>query len=53
MDYQAPAEGGLVPVDVDMFSLHGSMPHEQRMEVFKQFRNAKRGVLICTVCPGN
>ncbi|CAK1548248.1 unnamed protein product [Leptosia nina] len=48
MDYEIPAEGGLVPMDVDVFSLHGSMPHEQRMEVFKQFRVAKRGVLFCT-----
>ncbi|XP_045513360.1 probable ATP-dependent RNA helicase CG8611 [Pieris brassicae] len=48
IDYQAPAEGGLVPMEVDVFSLHGSMPHEQRMEVFKQFRTARRGVLFCT-----
>ncbi|KAJ0181034.1 hypothetical protein K1T71_003119 [Dendrolimus kikuchii] len=39
---------GLVPVDLEMFSLHGSMPHERRMEVFKQFRVARNGVLICT-----
>ncbi|KAG7304030.1 hypothetical protein JYU34_010955 [Plutella xylostella] len=45
-DYQQ--EGSLVPVELEMFSLHGSMPHERRMEVFKQFRLAKRGVLICT-----
>lgn len=43
------SEGGLVPVDIEMFKLHGSMPHEQRMEVFKQFRAARAGVLICTV----
>ncbi|XP_050665188.1 probable ATP-dependent RNA helicase CG8611 [Leptidea sinapis] len=48
MDFNTPGEGGLVPVDLDVFSLHGSMPHEQRMEVFKQFRLAKRGLLICT-----
>ncbi|XP_049888023.1 probable ATP-dependent RNA helicase CG8611 isoform X2 [Pectinophora gossypiella] len=48
VDYEAPAEGGLVPVALEMFKLHGSMPHEQRMEVFKQFRKAKNGVLICT-----
>ncbi|XP_063831577.1 probable ATP-dependent RNA helicase CG8611 [Ostrinia nubilalis] len=48
VDYEEPAEGGLVPVALDMFSLHGSMPHEQRMEVFKQFRAARNGVLICT-----
>ncbi|XP_069354076.1 ATP-dependent DNA helicase DDX31-like isoform X2 [Maniola hyperantus] len=48
IDYEAPGEGGLVPLDLDVFSLHGSMPHEQRIEVFKQFRAAKRGLLICT-----
>ncbi|XP_013167130.1 PREDICTED: probable ATP-dependent RNA helicase CG8611 isoform X2 [Papilio xuthus] len=48
MEYEAPDEGGLVPIDLDVFSLHGSMPHERRMEVFKQFRAAKRGLLICT-----
>ncbi|XP_038209182.1 probable ATP-dependent RNA helicase CG8611 [Zerene cesonia] len=48
IDYEAPAEGGLMQMDVDVFSLHGSMPHEQRMEVFKQFRTARRGVLFCT-----
>ncbi|KAJ8734641.1 hypothetical protein PYW08_013891 [Mythimna loreyi] len=48
VEYEEPTEGGLVPVDLDMFSLHGSMPHEQRMEVFKQFRAARSGVLICT-----
>ncbi|OWR48362.1 hypothetical protein KGM_213111 [Danaus plexippus plexippus] len=42
------SEPGLVPLDLDVFSLHGSMPHETRMEVFKQFRTAKHGVLICT-----
>ncbi|XP_052753702.1 LOW QUALITY PROTEIN: probable ATP-dependent RNA helicase CG8611, partial [Galleria mellonella] len=48
IDYEEPVEGGLVPVELEMFSLHGSMPHEQRMEVFKQFRVARNGVLICT-----
>ncbi|CAH0747559.1 unnamed protein product [Diatraea saccharalis] len=48
VDYNNQEEGGLVPVDLEMFSLHGSMPHEQRMEVFKQFRAARNGVLICT-----
>ncbi|XP_045507098.1 probable ATP-dependent RNA helicase CG8611 isoform X1 [Colias croceus] len=48
IDYEAPSEGGLMQMDVDVFSLHGSMPHEQRMEVFKQFRTARRGVLFCT-----
>lgn len=49
MDYEAPSEGGLIPQELDFFSLHGSMPHENRIEVFKQFRSAKRGLLICTV----
>lgn len=49
MDYEAPAEGGIVPQSLDFFSLHGSMAHEHRIEVFKQFRSAKRGLLICTV----
>ncbi|XP_073961519.1 probable ATP-dependent RNA helicase CG8611 [Choristoneura fumiferana] len=48
IDYQAPPEGGLVPVEMDVFKLHGSMPHEQRIEVFDQFRKAKKGVLFCT-----
>ncbi|XP_041974020.1 probable ATP-dependent RNA helicase CG8611 [Aricia agestis] len=48
VDYEIPEEGSLVPVDLDVFSLHGSMPHERRIEVFKQFRTAKRGLLICT-----
>ncbi|CAH2100172.1 unnamed protein product [Euphydryas editha] len=48
IDYEAPPEGGIVPHDLDVFSLHGSMPHEHRIEVFKQFRTAKRGLLICT-----
>ncbi|KAL0850375.1 hypothetical protein ABMA28_012201 [Loxostege sticticalis] len=48
VDYEEPSEGGLVPVAIEMFSLHGSMPHERRMEVFKQFRAARNGVLICT-----
>ncbi|KAL4706846.1 hypothetical protein ACJJTC_010080 [Scirpophaga incertulas] len=49
VDYEQPIEGGLVPVDIEMFSLHGSMPHERRMEVFMQFRKARNGVLICTM----
>ncbi|CAH0722369.1 unnamed protein product, partial [Brenthis ino] len=48
MDYEAPAEGGIIPQVLDFFSLHGSMAHEHRIEVFKQFRSAKRGLLICT-----
>ncbi|KAM3966675.1 ATP-dependent DNA helicase DDX31 [Aphomia sociella] len=48
IDYEEPVEGGLVPIELEMFSLHGSMPHERRIEVFKQFRVARNGVLICT-----
>lgn len=48
VDYQAPPEGGLVPVELSVFRLHGSMPHERRIEVFDQFRKAKKGVLFCT-----
>ncbi|XP_048005928.1 probable ATP-dependent RNA helicase CG8611 [Leguminivora glycinivorella] len=48
VDYQAPPEGGVVPVELSVFRLHGSMPHESRIEVFDQFRKAKKGVLFCT-----
>lgn len=36
-------------VDVEFFQLHGSMDQKTRTEVFKTFRNAKSGVLLCTV----
>ncbi|GBP56535.1 Probable ATP-dependent RNA helicase CG8611 [Eumeta japonica] len=48
IDYEAPSENKLVPLEIEFFKLHGSMPHEQRMEVFKQFREARTGILICT-----
>ena len=36
-------------VDVEFFKLHGSMTQKERTEVFKTFRQAKTGVLLCTV----
>lgn len=36
-------------VDVEFFKLHGSMTQKERTEVFKTFRQAKSGVLLCTV----
>lgn len=36
-------------VDVEFFKLHGSMTQKERTEVFKTFRLAKSGVLLCTV----
>lgn len=36
-------------VDVEFFKLHGSMSQKDRTEVFKTFRNARSGVLLCTV----
>ncbi|XP_017886189.1 probable ATP-dependent RNA helicase CG8611 [Ceratina calcarata] len=35
-------------VDVEFFKLHGSMTQKERTEVFKTFRQAKSGVLLCT-----
>ncbi|XP_076755415.1 uncharacterized protein LOC143426113 [Xylocopa sonorina] len=35
-------------VDVEFFKLHGSMTQRDRTEVFKTFRQAKSGVLLCT-----
>ncbi|KOC66056.1 putative ATP-dependent RNA helicase [Habropoda laboriosa] len=35
-------------VDVEFFKLHGSMTQKERTEVFKTFRLAKSGVLLCT-----
>ncbi|CAL7947798.1 unnamed protein product [Xylocopa violacea] len=35
-------------VDVEFFKLHGSMTQKDRTEVFKTFRQAKSGVLLCT-----
>lgn len=36
-------------VDVEFFKLHGSMSQKERTEIFKTFRAAKSGVLLCTV----
>lgn len=36
-------------VDVEFFKLHGSMSQNDRTNVFKTFRNARSGVLFCTV----
>lgn len=36
-------------VDVEFFKLHGSMDQSARKDVFTRFRNAKKGVLLCTV----
>ena len=36
-------------VDVEFFKLHGSMTQKERTEVFKTFRQATSGVLLCTV----
>ncbi|XP_076232375.1 ATP-dependent DNA helicase DDX31 isoform X2 [Calliopsis andreniformis] len=35
-------------VDVEFFKLHGSMTQKERTEVFKTFREARSGVLLCT-----
>ncbi|XP_043275376.1 probable ATP-dependent RNA helicase CG8611 [Venturia canescens] len=35
-------------VDVEFFKLHGSMSQKERTEVFKTFRKARSGVLLCT-----
>ncbi|OXU24684.1 hypothetical protein TSAR_005180 [Trichomalopsis sarcophagae] len=35
-------------VDVEFFKLHGSMTQKERTEIFKTFRAAKSGVLLCT-----
>lgn len=35
--------------DVEFFKLHGNMSQKERTEVFKTFRLAKSGVLLCTV----
>ncbi|XP_012268954.2 probable ATP-dependent RNA helicase DDX31 [Athalia rosae] len=35
-------------VDVEFFKLHGNMTQKERTEVFKTFRAAKSGVLLCT-----
>ncbi|CAH1984200.1 unnamed protein product [Acanthoscelides obtectus] len=35
-------------LDVEFFKLHGSMEHSARKEVFKGFREVKKGILLCT-----
>lgn len=35
-------------VDVEFFKLHGSMTQKERTEIFKTFRQATSGVLLCT-----
>ncbi|EZA50827.1 probable ATP-dependent RNA helicase CG8611 [Ooceraea biroi] len=35
-------------VDVEFFKLHGNMMQKERTEVFRTFRQAKSGVLLCT-----
>ncbi|XP_053987364.1 probable ATP-dependent RNA helicase CG8611 [Hylaeus volcanicus] len=35
-------------VDIEFFKLHGNMTQKERTEVFKTFRLAKTGVLLCT-----
>ncbi|KAK2725770.1 ATP-dependent DNA helicase DDX31-like isoform X2 [Artemia franciscana] len=35
-------------VNIDISRLHGSMGQKDRCDVFKKFKNAKSGVLICT-----
>ncbi|XP_076654681.1 ATP-dependent DNA helicase DDX31 [Halictus rubicundus] len=35
-------------VDVEFFRLHGSMAQKERTDVFKTFREARSGVLLCT-----
>uniref|UniRef100_A0A336M221 ATP-dependent RNA helicase n=1 Tax=Culicoides sonorensis TaxID=179676 RepID=A0A336M221_CULSO len=40
-------EDGLLP-GLKFFKLHGSMTQVERSSVFKEYRNAKAGVLLCT-----
>nr|XP_022905890.1 probable ATP-dependent RNA helicase CG8611 [Onthophagus taurus] len=35
-------------VDVEFFKLHGNMDQKERKDVFVRFKNARKGVLICT-----
>ncbi|XP_034232632.1 probable ATP-dependent RNA helicase DDX31 [Thrips palmi] len=35
-------------VDIDFFKLHGNMTQKERTDVFKTFRSATSGVLLCT-----
>lgn len=36
-------------VVMEFFKLHGSMTQKERIEIFKTFRQANSGVLLCTV----
>lgn len=36
-------------VDIEFFKLHGNMTQKERTDVFKTFRSAASGVLLCTV----
>lgn len=36
-------------VVMEFFKLHGSMTQKERIEIFKTFRQAKSGILLCTV----
>jgi len=36
-------------VDIEFFKLHGNMTQKERTEVFRTFRQAESGVLLCTV----
>lgn len=47
--YEAKMRAEKAFVDVEFSQLHGSMDQKTRTEVFKTFRNAKSGVLLCTV----
>lgn len=47
--YEAKMKAEKAFVDVEFFQLHGSMDQKTRTDVFKTFRNAKSGVLLCTV----
>lgn len=43
------SEGEEIVMDMPFFKLHGSMDQQERKEVFRGFRDSKKGVLLCTV----
>lgn len=47
-DDEEDTEDGLLP-GLKFFKLHGSMTQVERSSVFKEFREVKTGVLLCTV----
>ncbi|XP_066999198.2 ATP-dependent DNA helicase DDX31 [Anabrus simplex] len=47
-DDDSDDEGSSPTVDVEFFHLHGNMSQKERTEVFKAFRSADSGVLLCT-----